>query len=250
MTHESDQPGPTRPSAAQFATTHWSLVFAAGHGASAEARGAMAELCRIYWYPLYAYARQKGAAPEAAQDLTQGFFEHLLEHDLVASAEAARGRFRAFLLRCFKNFTASEHARATRQKRGGGQPLLSLDAPGAEERFARDLSDPCDPEVLYEKRWALAVIEEALRQLRAAFAAEGKERAFALLAPRLSGARDGAPSAELARELQTTEATVNVMVHRLRRRYREVLQGVVLRTVDSPIEVEEEMRYLLAVLQR
>ncbi|MCZ7641322.1 MAG: hypothetical protein M5U12_37860 [Verrucomicrobia bacterium] len=242
------QPGPADRTV-QFATTHWSLVFAAGHGGSAEARQAMAELCGIYWYPLYAYARHKGTSADAAEELTQGFFEHLLAHDVVASAVAARGRFRAFLLRCFQNFAASEHARATRVKRGGGRPLLSLDVPGVEARVARQLADPRDPEQLYERHWALAVLEEAMRQLREAFAAEGRARAFELLAPRLSGERDGTSAAEVAQQLGTTESSVNVMVHRLRRRYREVLYRVVLRTVDSPTEVQEELRHLLRVLQ-
>lgn len=249
MAREQDQSSGANPTAAHFATTHWNLVFAAGHGGSGEAREAMAELCRIYWYPLYAYARCQGATADAAQDLTQGFFAHLLEHDVVASADAARGRFRSFLRRCLQNFAASEHARATRVKRGGGRPLLSLDAPGAEARFASELADHHDPERLYERQWALAVIEEALRQLREAFVAAGRERTFDLLAPRLSGERDGVPAAELARQLGTTEGTVNVMMHRLRRRYRELLSAVVLRTVASPTEVEEELRYLLRVLQ-
>ena len=235
--------------AAQFATTHWSLVLAAGHGGSAEARPALAELCRTYWYPLYAYARHKGTPADAAQDLTQGFFEHFLEHQLVATADAAKGRFRAFLLRCFQNFAASEHARATRQKRGGGQPLFSLDAPGAEARFARELSDHHSPELLYERQWAVAVLDEAMRQLREEFASEGRQRIFDLLAPRLSGDRDGGACAELATQLGTTEGTVRVMTHRLRRRYRDVLNGVVLRTVSSPAEVSEELRHLLAVLR-
>lgn len=235
--------------AAQFATTHWSLVLAAGQGGSGAARHALAELCRTYWYPLYAYARHKGTPADAAQDLTQGFFEHFLEHELVCSADATKGRFRAFLLRCFQNFAASEHARATRQKRGGGQPLLSLDAPGAEARFARELSDPRSPEVLYERHWAVAVLDETLRRLREEFVAEGRERTFDLLAPRLSGERDGGSCADLAVQLGTTEGTVRVMVHRLRRRYREVLNGVVLRTVDSPSEVSEELRHLLEVLR-
>lgn len=248
MKPERDPPAQTNPTA-QFATTHWSLVFAAGHGGSAEARQAMAGLCQIYWYPLYAYARHKGASADAAEELTQGFFEHLLAHDVVASADAARGRFRAFLLRCFQNFAAGEHARATRVKRGGGRPLLSLDVPGVEARVVRQLADPGDPERVYERHWAVAVLEEAMRQLREAFTAEGREEVFELLAPRLSGERDGNSATEVARQLETTEGNVNVMVHRLRGRYREVLHRVVLRTVDSPTEVQEELRHLLRVLQ-
>jgi RNA polymerase sigma-70 factor (ECF subfamily) len=225
------------------------LVLAAGHGGSAVAREAMAQLCQLYWYPLYAYARRQGADADAARDLTQGFFEHLLEHELVARAEASRGRFRSYLLQCFKNFASSERARARREKRGGGDLILSLDVPGMEQRFAGDLADGRDPESLYERQWALAVVEEALRRLRQEFVVAGRERTFTALAPRLTGDPDGVSSRELARELGTTEGTVDVMVHRLRRQYREALSAVVLRTVASPAEVEEELRYLLRVLQ-
>src|SRR5512138_3421624 len=148
--------------AAQFATTHWSVVLTAGHGGSTSAADALAELCQTYWYPLYAYARRTGSPPEDAEDLTQGFFQHLLERRLVASADAAKGRFRSFLLRSFCNFKATEHARSARQKRGGGQPILSLDAAGAEAKFGRDLSDSHNPELLYERNWALAVLDGAM----------------------------------------------------------------------------------------
>lgn len=249
MAAELDQTESAGQTAAQFATTHWSLVSAAAHGGSTAARQALSDLCRIYWYPLYAYARHRGLDAEAARDLTQGFFEHLLEHELVAAADAAKGRFRAFLLRCFKNFMASEYARATRQKRGGGQPVFSLDAPGAEERFGRDLADHRNPEVLYERRWAVAVLEEAMRLLRQEFTTTGRGRTFELLATRLEPDRDGASYADLAAQLGTTEGTVGVMVHRLRRRYREMLHLVVLRTVSTPAEVSDELRHLLQVLQ-
>ena len=249
MAAEHDQTEATAQTAAQFATTHWSLVSAAARGGSTAARQALADLCQIYWYPLYAYARHRGQVADAARDLTQGFFEHLLEHELVASADAAKGRFRAFLLRCFQNFMASEHARATRQKRGGGQLVFSLDAPGAEERFGRDLADHRSPEVLYERRWAVAVLDEAMRLLRQEFATAGRERTFEILAPRLGEDRDGAPAAHLAAQLGTTEGTVRVMVHRLRRRYRELLHVVVLRTVATPAEVSDELRHLFQVLQ-
>jgi len=236
--------------AAQFATTHWSVVLAAGHGGSTSASEALAELCRTYWYPLYAYARRTGSSPQDAQDLTQGFFEHLLESRLIASADAAKGRFRSFLLRSFRNFNATGHARATRQKRGGGQALLSLDAAGAETKFGRDLSDTTNPELLYERNWALAVLDQAMLQVEREFVASGRERVFRLLRPCLQGDDDVPSRAAMAKELSTTEATVRVMVYRLRRRYRERLNDVVLRTVSSAAEVDEELRHLLQVLQR
>jgi RNA polymerase sigma factor (sigma-70 family) len=249
MAAEHEQTEAAAQTAAQFATTHWSLVSAAAHGGSTAARRALADLCQIYWYPLYAYARHRGLAADTARDLTQGFFEHLIEHQIVASADAAKGRFRAFLLACFKNFMASEHARATRQKRGGGQPVFSLDAPGAEERFGRELADHASPEVLYERRWAVAVLDEAMRRLRQEFVTAGRERTFELLSPRLEADRDGASIADLAAQLGAKEGTVRVMVHRLRRRYRDLLHLVVLRTVATPAEVTDELRHLFQVLE-
>jgi RNA polymerase sigma factor (sigma-70 family) len=234
---------------AEFATTHWSVVLAAGHAGSGDADKALTELCRIYWYPLYAYARRTGHSPEDAQDLTQGFFEHLLESRLVACADAAKGRFRSFLLQCFRNFTASEHARATRQKRGGGQAILSLDAEGAEARFAREVVDPHSPELLYERKWAHAVLDEAMRQVQREFSDSNREHTFQVLRPHLQGDDHCLSYTEVARELSIAEATARVMVYRLRRRYREVLHDVVLRTVSSPAEVEDELRHLLEVVQ-
>jgi RNA polymerase sigma factor (sigma-70 family) len=235
--------------AAQFATTHWSVVVAAGDSASPKAQEALEALCRRYWYPLYAYARRTGHSPEDAQDLTQGFFEHLLKSRLVASADAAKGRFRSFLLQCFRNFMGAEHAKATRQKRGGHQSLLSLDAAGAEARFVGEPADPHRPEQLYERNWALAVLDEALLQVQQEFATSGRERAFEVLRPHLQGEDEDLSYAASARKLATSEAALRVMVYRLRRRYREILNGVVLGTVDSPAEVEDELRHLLQVVQ-
>ena len=249
MAAEHDQTEATAQTAAQFATTHWSVVLAAGHGGSTSASDALAELCRTYWYPLYAYARRTGSSPEDAEDLTQGFFRHLVECRLVDSADAAKGRFRSFLLRSFCNFKATEHAHATRQKRGGGQTILSLDAAGAEAKFGRDLSDTNNPEALYERNWALAVLDEAMLQVEREFAASGREHVFQVLRPYLQGDENALSHAAAGRELSTTEATVGVMVYRLRRRYREVLNGVVLRTVSSPAEVEAELQHLLQVVQ-
>lgn len=233
-----------------FPPTHWSVVLTAGHGKSAQAAEALTELCQTYWYPLYAFARRSGRTPEDAQDLTQGFFEHLLETHLVASVDATRGRFRSFLLQCFRNFMAAEHAKATCQKRGGGRAILSLDAAGAEGRFGRETMDKRSPEALYECNWALAVLEEAMRQVEREFAASGREHTFQTLRPHLQGDDSGLSYAAVAKELSTSEGTVRVMVYRLRRRYRELLHSVVLRTVGSPAEVQEELEHLLRVLQR
>lgn len=230
--------------------THWSAVLTAGQGNSSQAAAALAEFCRTYWYPLYAYARWKGRSPEDAQDLTQGFFEHLLESGLLASANAAKGRFRSFLLQCFRNFLATDHTRVIRQKRGGSQPVLSLDVAGAEARFGREVSDNRNPELIYEHNWALAVLDEVMRKTEAEFVASGREQTFGILRPHLQGDDTRMSHAAAARELGTSEGTVRVMVHRLRRRYRELLEGVLVRTVNSPAEVEEELRHLLQVLRK
>lgn len=235
--------------AGAFPPTHWSVVLTACHGGSADAAAALAELCRIYWYPLYAFARRQGHSAEEAQDLTQGFFEHLIESHLVDSADAAKGRFRSFLLQCFKHYRVTERVRASRRKRGGGRPLLSLDAEDGEVRFARELADRRDPEALYERNWALALVNAALERLADQFARSGRRRAFDLLSPFLHGDADSPRQAAVALELATTEATVRVMVHRLRRRYRELLRQLVTQTVGSPVEVDEELRNLLRILQ-
>lgn len=233
---------------ADFPPTHWSAVFAAGDNGAAKA-AALAELCRTYWYPLYAYVRRTGRSHEVAQDLTQGFFEHLLASQLLATADAAKGRFRSFLLQCFRNYISTDYIRSTAQKRGGGQPVLSLDQGSATPGYVEEITDQRSPELLYERSWALAVLDETMRQLGREFAGTGRQRAFEALRPCLQGEGREWSAAAVAQELSTTEATVRVMVHRLRKRYREVLRGVVLRTVGSPAEVEDELRHLLRVVQ-
>lgn len=241
--------GPNSPGAA-FPATHWSVILTACQGGSADAAAALAELCHAYWYPLYAYARRSGRPAAEAQDLTQGFFEHLLRRRLLDAADAARGRFRTFLLTCFKNFIASEHARAAAQKRGGARPWLSLDAVDAETRFGLEMADRRDPEWLFERNWALALLNEGLDRLACQCRETGRSRVFEALSPSLRGDPDGPTQARIARDLDTTEGTVRVMAYRLRRRYRELLRELVAQTVATPLEVEDELRHLLEVLQR
>jgi RNA polymerase sigma-70 factor (ECF subfamily) len=225
------------------------VVLAAGDSASPDYSEALEKLCRTYWFPLYADARRAGHSAEDAQDLTQSFFMHLLNSRLVASADAARGRFRSFLRQCFRNFSVAEHAKATTRKRGGGQPIFSLDAVEAEARFGRELADPRNTEQAYERDWALAVLEETMCQVREEFAQSNRLHTFEVLRLHLEAEDDGPSYAVSAGKLGTTEGTVRVMVHRLRRRYREVLNEVVLRTVGSPGEVDEELRHLLRAVQ-
>src|SRR5439155_18998024 len=166
---------------AQFTTTHWSVVLAAGDSAVPGAREALDKLCLAYWFPLYAFVRRLGRSPADAQDLTQGFFAYLLEHHLVARADPQAGRFRSFLLASLKHFLAHEHERATALKRGGGQPVLSLDQFDPEERYALEPSDAATPDAIFDQRWALLQVEHALSRLRAEYSASGRGPLFDLL---------------------------------------------------------------------
>jgi DNA-directed RNA polymerase specialized sigma24 family protein len=187
MTAPADDP---RFTPGRFATTHWSLVLAAGRPAQPAADQALAALCQAYWYPLYAYVRRRTADMHAAQDLTQEFFTRLLEKDFLAHADPERGRFRAFLLTALKNFLASEGDRARAVKRGGGRPILTLDFVAGESRYRLERADSQTAERLYERQWALALLDRVLGLLRAEYAAAGKEERFDRLKPFLGGQRD------------------------------------------------------------
>jgi RNA polymerase sigma-70 factor (ECF subfamily) len=233
----------------RFATTRWSLVAAAGNRTAPEAQEALATLCRIYWYPLYAYARRQLASADDAQDLTQEFFVRLLEKDYLQAADPQRGRFRAFLLTAFQRFLANERDRARAQKRGGGRPVLSLDFQAGESQFQREPADPATPETLFERRWALTLLEQTLGRLRQEFASAGKEKLFATLKGTLTGDDSGVPYAQLAAQLDVSEQAVKVAVHRLRRRYAELLRAEITQTVADPREVEDELRDLFAAVR-
>src|SRR5215831_4682317 len=195
----SDFPDPE--AARQFASTHWSLVVAAGQRELPESREALATLCRLYWYPLYAYARRRLPRPEDAQDLTQEFFARLLERDYLRQADPQRGRFRSFLLTAFKHFLANEHERANAQKRGGGRKVLPLDFPNGERRYQREPGHAATAEALYERGWALTLLEQALARLRDEQAAAGKGPLFECLKETLTGADAPRPYADIAAEL-------------------------------------------------
>ena len=232
-----------------FPLTHWSAVFAAGKEGTARAEAALAEFCSAYWYPLYAFARRKGHQPADAQDLTQGFFAYLIQAQLVAKANPEKGRFRSFLLGCFINFTAADKERARTLKRGGGHLVVPLKSQQAEARLAQEPSPDASPERLYDRHWALAVIEVALAHLEAEFKKSGRTALFQQLQPFLQGDASGPSYAEVAQQLGTTEGTIKVTVHRLRQRYRDLLRTVVSQTVNSPIEVDAELAHLMAALR-
>jgi RNA polymerase sigma-70 factor (ECF subfamily) len=232
-----------------FATTHWSVVLAAGQSASPNAQQALEKLCRNYWYPLYAFVRRQGNSPEDAQDLTQEFFARLLDREFVALADPARGRFRSFLLGCLKHFLSEQHRRAARLKRGGGHTVLSWDTQSAEERYGSEPADRLTPEKIYERRWALALLETALARMSEEIARGVQARLLPELRSFLWGERNSASYAEIAAQVGLTEASLKVTVHRLRRRYRELLREEVADTVGSGEEIDEELRHLMAAIR-
>jgi RNA polymerase sigma factor (sigma-70 family) len=235
-----------------FASTQWSLVLAARDGASSDAQAAMATLCATYWRPLYAYVRRSGRPVEDAQDLTQSFFSHLLEKNGLQHVEPARGKFRAFLLACLNNFLTNEWRREHAGKRGGFARFLSAtDLSRAEEHYASELAISESPERVYERNWALALLERTMERLTEEFAAAGKSHVFEALKPRLTGDGEGAPYTEIAAALGMSEVAVRVTVHRMRGRLRHLLQREVAQTLADPTDaraIEEELRYLLSVL--
>jgi len=249
MPPEADTPSNTGPRTDQavFATTHWSVVLAAGHSSAAGAQAALEKLCRTYWFPLYAFARRQGNSPEDAQDLTQDFFSRLLKKNYLAKADPDRGRFRTFLLRSLKNFLINEWKRAGRLKRGGGLEFISTDANAAEERYAAEAPDESNPDAEYETRWAVTLIELVLTALRQEFDAADKTRLFEQLKGFIWGDKSTASYAEIAAQLNLSEGTVKMAVHRLRQRFRELLRAEVAHTVAKPEDIDDELRHLIRV---
>jgi DNA-directed RNA polymerase specialized sigma24 family protein len=224
------------------------MVLAAGDWRAGTAgRRAMGELAQTYWFPLYAYLRRKGHAPPQAEDLVQGFFARLLEKDALAAVDRGKGKFRSFLLASLQNFLANEWDKGRAQKRGGGREALSLDALDAEARYAAEPADNMTPERVFERRWALAVLENVLRRLRQEYAGRGQEEIFAALEHVLTGGQR-AGYAQVALCLGMTEGAAKVAGHRLRRRYRELLREEIAQTVAEPGQVDEEIRQLLGSL--
>jgi RNA polymerase sigma factor (sigma-70 family) len=233
-----------------FATTHWSVVLAAGQSSSPRAREALETLCQGYWAPLYSFIRRLGHSPADAQDLTQAFLAHLLAHHSLKNVSAERGRFRSFLLGALKHFLADEWDKMRAKKRGGGAPVVSLDAFEAEERNRMEPVDDDDPEKIYERRWALTLLDRVLARLEAEIKKAGRDFLWPEMKACLLADEDSPPYAELAKQLGVTPSAVKMSVLRLRRRYAEMLRMEVAATVSSDSELEEEMGYLLAVLGR
>jgi len=232
-----------------FAATRWTVVLTAGHGSSPQAGRALEELCLTYWYPLYAYVRRRGHSPHEAEDLTQEFFARLLARNYLADVDREKGKFRSFLLASLKHFLANEWDRARAAKRGGGQPHLSLDVETAETRYRSEPVDDLTPEKLLERQWALALLDQVLTRLQAEFVADGKEKQFDELKVWLTEGKGATSYAAMAARLGTTEGAAKVAVHRLRRRYRELLREEISHTVATPAEIEEEIRHLFAAFR-
>src|SRR5213596_145496 len=196
------------PSAQWFTTTHWSIVLAAGRDSSRDAQEALEALCRTYWYPLYAYVRRRGYSVEEAEDLTQGFFARLLEKNYLKEVRRERGKFRSFLLASLKHYLANEWDRAQAKKRGGGQTPFSLDREVAEERYRLEPRSDLTPENVYERQWAVTILEEALARIREEFIRAGKAKHFGLLEPFLTGEDEAGSYRQVAAELGTSEGAV------------------------------------------
>ncbi|HKI72946.1 MAG TPA: sigma-70 family RNA polymerase sigma factor [Verrucomicrobiae bacterium] len=247
----SDRQSTTEPlEQSHFQTTHWSVVLAAGQGDSPRRAEALEKLCRAYWYPLYAYVRQRGHGPEDAQDLTQEFLARLLEKNWLADLDPHTGRFRSFLLTALNRFLINEYDRGQAAKRGGGRKVLSLDQAQAEGRYLHEPATDETPEKIFDRRWALAVLDQALAHLRAETSAVGKSQPFELLNPFLSREAEAGEYAAIAQQLGLSVGAVGVAVHRLRQRYREVARQEVAQTLADAAQVDEEMRHLFAALRR
>jgi RNA polymerase sigma factor (sigma-70 family) len=245
----SPTPSSSLSPGSRFAATRWSIVIAAGdRRAATAARRAMGELARQYWFPLYAYLRRKGLAPPQAEDLVQGFFTRLLEKDALAAADRSRGKFRSFLLASLQNFLANEWDKAHAQKRGGTAAILAFDALDAETRYAAEPADEMTPERVFERRWALAVLDQVLTRLREEYAQRGQTAVFAALEAQVLVGGDTVSHRQIAAQLGLTEGAAKVAAHRLRQRFRQLLRDEISQTVSDHALVDEELRQLLASL--
>ena len=236
--------------AGQFHTTRWTLVMASARDQSQTGRAALAALCQIYWYPLYAFARRRGHSPHDSQDLTQGFFLHLLEHRALSGVDRLKGKFRSFLLACFQNYLSAETRRAHRLKRGGQCEFVSLDLESAENRYQYEPEDYLTAEKIFEARWALTLLDHAMTVLREEYVGRGKELVFNTLKGYV-GIGENTPKAsyeEAAKALGIGVGTVKTFIHRLRNRYLAVVREEVARTVSDPAEIQSEIRALCDAL--
>ncbi len=246
---DTDSSKPRTPAShARFATTHWTVVLAAGSPDSSRYREALETLCQIYWYPLYAYLRRRGYNTHQAEDYTQGFLTRLLERQSLKRADPTQGRFRSFLLSSLKHFIADEWDHAQAKKRGGDKRVFSLDVADAETRYSWEPAHTLSPEKLFEKSWALTILQQAIVQLKTECAEAGKLILFEHLKSYLQADDVPPPYEEMAPKLGMSKAAVRTTVHRLRQRYRELVRREIAQTVVSPDQVDDEIRHLFTVL--
>ena len=252
MPHSDSNPdvstAPLLFGAPQFATTHWSVVVAAGAQDLPQRSEALEKLCRSYWYPLYAYIRRRGFGPEDAQDLTQEFFARLLRKNYPAQADRAKGKFRSFLLLTLNHFLADEFDRTSTRKRGGGQVFISLDQEMAEGRYLREPADNLSPEKLFERRWAQNILENALKRLRSEYMADSQPETYAILKGFEPGEQMTLSYGDAAARLGISESALKSKVHRLRQRHRELVREEIAQTVCTSAEVDQELRHMLAII--
>jgi RNA polymerase sigma factor (sigma-70 family) len=242
--------GPPAEGAASFHTTRWTIVMKAAQSQAQGGQSALAELCRLYWYPLYIFARRRGHSPDDAQDLTQGFFLHLLEHHALRGIDRLKGKFRSFLLASFQNHISDAVDHARRLKRGGDKEFVHLDAEDAEERYRREPVEFLTAEKIFDARWAMTVLGEALKRLRQEYATAGKTSTFEALKVFLDPNSSVAPPSydEAASRLELSTGGVKTLIHRLRKRYTALLREEVGRTVSDPAEIDEEIHALCDAL--
>ena len=235
---------------ANFHTTRWTIVIKAAQDQTHGGQSALAELCRNYWYPLYMFARRRGHFPEDAQDLTQGFFLHLLEHRALTGIDPLKGKFRSFLLASFQNYLSDQADRARRLKRGGGKEFVQLDPEEAERRYQLEPGEFLTPEKIFDARWAMTVLGEVLEELRQEYAAAGKASTFDTLKAFLDpGNSADLPSyEEVANRLQVTSGAIKTLIHRLRKRYTALLRQAIGRTVSDPAQIDQEIHALCDAL--
>ncbi|MCH8218637.1 MAG: sigma-70 family RNA polymerase sigma factor [Planctomycetes bacterium] len=237
----------SQPGNGRFATTHWSVVLAAGKS-SPSAHQAMETLCRTYWFPLYAYLRRKGKSAHQAEDLVQAFFARLLEKRDFNSADPHKGKFRSYLLAGLNHFVANQYARDHAQKRCPTQTPISLGALNAENRYELEPSSQLSPEKLFEKQWALTLLDRTLRRLQDEHARADKNQLFDQLKLTLTAAKDAVPYRQIAEKLDMTEGAIKTAVHRLRKRCRQLLREEIAHTVADESQIDEEIRDLFNAL--
>jgi RNA polymerase sigma-70 factor (ECF subfamily) len=233
---------------AQFATTHWSVVLAAGDGESPEAQKALEDLCRVYWYPLYASIRREGCSAADAEDLTQEFLARLLARGDLGRVDPAKGRFRSFLLACLRHFLSDQRDRARALKRGGGMRFVTFDAQGAEERYCLEAGAALDPQTAFDREWGMTLLAKALSHLRQEYLEAGRERVYERLKAYASATMDAAACAQAAAELGLTESATKGALQRLRQRYCDRIRIEVAQTVSSPSQIDDEIRYLIGII--